>query len=112
MKTAKLYRYGDINYWTGNYAEGGADLVRAGRLERSAQTAPVIHIRPASLTAERRAEVDKSFKGYIRLNRKYGYQTRERAYSGDKPIVMREYIRPKKTLFRRIHDFFIEETAE
>lgn len=29
MNTAKLFRYGDINYWTANYAEGGADLMKA-----------------------------------------------------------------------------------
>ena len=108
MRSALLYKYGDIAYWTANYADGGADLIKAAAQEREALDKPAIHIRPAKLSAERRAEVDKSFKGYIRLNRKYGYQTRERAYSGDKPIVMREYRRPRRTLLQRVRDFFVE----
>ena len=107
MRSALLYKYGDIAYWTGNYAEGGNDLIEAATLNAEAQS-PTYHIRPAELTAERRAEVDKSFKGYIRLNRKYGYQTRERAYSGDKPIIMKEYRRPRRTLLQRVRDFFVE----
>ena len=109
MNTARLYRYGEISYWTGNYAEGGADLIKAAVQEHEAQDKPTYHIRPASLTAERRAEVDESFKGYIRLNRKYGYQTRERAYSGDKPIIMKEYKRPRRTLLQRVREFFLED---
>jgi len=108
MNTARLYRYGERSYWTANYADGGADLIKAATQEREALDKPAIHIRPAKLSAERRAEVDKSFKGYIRLNRKYGYQTRECAYSGDKPIIIKEYRRPRRTLLQRVRDFFVE----
>lgn len=108
MNTAKLYRYGDIKYWTANYANGGADLMKVAMQEREAQDKPTYHIRPASLTAERRADVDRSFEGYVRLNSKYGYRSGEQAYSGDKPIVMKEYRRPRRTLLQRVRDFFVE----
>jgi hypothetical protein len=111
MRSALLYRYGDIAYWTGNYAEGGSDLVEAVALSAEAQS-PTYHIRPAELTAERRADVDKSLEGYARLNNKYGYRTQEQAYSGDKPIFMKECRQPRRTLFRKIHDFFVEEVYE
>lgn len=111
MKTAMLYRYGDINYWTGNYAEGGKDLLNAGKLERSADDTQTIHIRPAQLTAERRKEVDISFESYIRLNRKYEYQTGEQAFNGDKARVFTP-VKQKKSLLDRVIDFFYEEVEE
>ena len=107
MRSALLYRYGDIAYWTGNYAEGGNDLIKAAALSAEAQS-PTYHIRPAELTAARRADVDKSLEGYIRLNGIYRYQSGEQAFNGDKPILMREHRRPRKTLFRRVYDFFVE----
>lgn len=108
MRSALLYRYGDIAYWTGNYAEGGSDLMKAAALSAETQNKPAYHIRPAELTAERRADVDKSLEGYVRLNGRYRYQSGEQAFNGDKPILMREHRRPRKTLFRRIYDFFVE----
>jgi hypothetical protein len=112
MRTARLYRYGDRSYWTGNYAEGGEDLMKAA--VQSAETAnkPTYHIKPASLTAERRADVDRSFEGYVRLNSKYGYRSGEQAYRGDRPAVMKEFKKTKSTLFRRIRNFFVEEVEE
>lgn len=107
MRSALLYRYGDIAYWTGNYAEGGNDLIEAATLNAEAQS-PTYHIRPAELTAERRAEVDHSFEGYVRLNSKYGYRSGEQAYNGDKPIITKEYRRPRRTLLQRVRDFFVE----
>ena len=112
MQTARLYRYGERSYWTGNYAEGGADIMAAASQAQEAQDKPIIHIKPARLTAERRNEVDRSFEGYVRLNRRYGYRTQEQAYSGDKPIIMKEYRQPRRTLLRKIHDFFVEEVYE
>lgn len=112
MRTARLYRYGERSYWTGNYAEGGDDIMAAASQAQAAQDKPIVHIKPASLTAERRADVDRSFEGYVRLNRRYGYRTQEQAYSGDKPIVMKEYRQPRRTLLRKIHDFFVEEVYE
>lgn len=112
MQTARLYRYGERSYWTGNYAEGGADIMTAAAQAQEAQDKPIIHIKPARLTAERRADVDRSFEGYVKLNRRYGYRTQEQAYSGDKPIITREYRQPRRTLLRKIHDFFVEEVYE
>ena len=108
MRTARLYRYGDRSYWTGNYAEGGEDLMKAAVQSAETTDKPTYHIKPASLTAERRADVDRSFEGYVRLNSKYGYRSGEQAYSGDKPIVMKEYRRPRRTLLQRVRDFFVE----
>lgn len=112
MNTAKLFRYGDINYWTANYAEGGADLMKAAAQAHEAQDKPTYHIRPASLTAERRADVDRSLEGYTRLNSKYGYRSGEQAYNGDKPIFMKECRQPRRTLLQRVRDFFVEEVEE
>lgn len=112
MREARLYGYGDIRYWTANYAEGGADLEAAAMQDFNTQDKPIVHIKPAKLTAERRNEVDRSFEGYVRLNRRYGYRTQEQAYSGDKPIVMKEYRQSRRTLLRKIHDFFVEEVYE
>lgn len=111
MRSALLYKYGDIAYWTGNYAEGGSDLMKAAAQEREALDKPTIHIRPAKLSTERRAEVDKSLEGYVRLNRIYRYQTRERAYNGDKPVAMREH-RRKKTLMQKVKEWFVEVVEE
>lgn len=112
MREARLYGYGDIRYWTANYAEGGADLEAAAMQDFNTQDKPIVHIKPARLTAERRNEVDRSFEGYVRLNRRYGYRTQEQAYNGDKPIAMKEYRQPRRTLLRKIHDFFVEEVCE
>lgn len=112
MREARLYGYGDTRYWTANYAEGGADIMAAASQAQAAQDKPIVHIKPAKLTAERRNEVDRSFEGYVRLNRRYGYRTQEQAYSGDKPIIMKEYRQPRRTLLRKIHDFFVEEVYE
>jgi hypothetical protein len=106
MRSALLYKYGDIAYWTGNYAEGGNDLIEAATLNAEAQS-PTYHIRPAELTAERRADVDKSLEGYVRLNGRYRYQSGEQAYNGDKPVVMRKY-RRKKTLVQKVKEWFVE----
>lgn len=106
MRSALLYRYGDIAYWTGNYAEGGNDLIEAATLNAEAQS-PTYHIRPAELTAERRADVDKSLEGYVRLNGRYRYQSGEQAYNGDKPVVMRKN-RRKKTLMQKVKEWFVE----
>ena len=106
MRSALLYRYGDIAYWTGNYAEGGSDLIEAATLNAEAQS-PTYHIRPAELTAERRADVDKSLEGYVRLNGRYRYQSGEQAYNGDKPAVRRERWR-KKTLMQKVKEWFVE----
>lgn len=106
MRSALLYKYGDIAYWTGNYAEGGNDLIEAVALCAEAQS-PIYHIRPAELTAERRADVDKSLEGYVRLNDRYRYQSGEQAYNGDKPIVRRERWR-KKTLMQKVKEWFVE----
>lgn len=106
MRSALLYRYGDIAYWTGNYAEGGNDLIEAATLNAEAQSS-IYHIRPAELTAERRADVDKSLEGYVRLNGRYRYQSGEQAYNGDKPVVMRKN-RRKKTLMQKVKEWFVE----
>ena len=107
MRSALLYRYGDIAYWTGNYAEGGSDLIKAAAQEHEAQDKPTYHIRPASLSAERRADVDRSLEGYTKLNSKYGYRSGEQAYSGDKPVARRE-CRRKKTLMQKVKEWFVE----
>lgn len=109
MRTARLYRYGERSYWTGNYAEGGADIMAAAAQAQEAQDKPIVHIKPARLTAERRNEVDRSFEGYVRLNRRYGYRTLEEAYHDERPVVARAYTPPRKTLVQKIHDFFVEE---
>jgi hypothetical protein len=110
MRSALLYKYGDIAYWTGNYAEGGNDLIEAATLNAEAQS-PTYHIRPAELTAERRADVDKSLEGYVRLNGRYRYQSSEQAYNGDKPAVRREHWR-KKTLMQKVKEWFVEVVEE
>lgn len=107
MRSALLYKYGDIAYWTGNYAEGGNDLMKAAALSAEAASEPAYHIRPAELTAERRADVDKSLEGYVRLNGRYRYQSGEQAYNGDKPAVRRE-CRRKKTLMQKVKEWFVE----
>ena len=111
MRSALLYKYGDIAYWTGNYAEGGSDLMKAAVQEHEAQDKPVIHIRPAKLSAERQAEVDESFKGYVRLNRIYRYQSGEQAYSGKraKAFVPRKH---RRSILEAAIDFFTYEVAE
>lgn len=112
MQTARLYRYGERSYWTGNYAEGGADIMAAAAQAQEAQDKPIIHIKPARLTAERRNEVDRSFEGYVRLNKRYGYRTQEEAYHDERPVIAKAYTLPRKTLIQKIHDFFVEEVYE
>ena len=111
MRSALLYKYGDIAYWTGNYAEGGSDLIKAAAASAEAACEPAYHIRPAELTAERRAEVDKSFKGYIRLNRKYGYRSGEQAYNGKraKVFVPRKH---RRSILETVIGFFTCEVEE
>ena len=112
MREARLYGYGDIRYWTANYAEGGADLEAAAMQNFNTQDKPTYHIRPAELTAERRADVDRSFEGYVRLNTRHGYRTQEEAYHDERPVIARVYTPPRKTLVQKIHDFFVEEAYE
>ena len=110
MRSALLYKYGDIAYWTGNYAEGGNDLIEAATLNAEAQS-PTYHIRPAELTAERRADVDKSLEGYVRLNGRYRYQSGEQAYSGKraKAFVPRKH---RRSILEAAIDFFTHEVTE
>lgn len=111
MQTAKLYRYGERSYWTGNYAEGGADIMAAAAQAQEAQDKPIVHIKPARLTAERRNEVDRSFEGYVRLNRRYGYRTQEQAYSGKraKVFVPRKH---RMSILETVIDFFTCKVEE
>jgi len=110
MRSALLYKYGDIAYWTGNYAEGGSDLMKAAALSTEAQS-PTYHIRPAELTAERRADVDKSLEGYVRLNGRYRYQSGKQAYSGKraKVFVPRKH---RRSILKTVIGFFTYEVEE
>lgn len=111
MREARLYGYGDIRYWTANYAEGGADLEAAAMQDFNTQDKPTYHIRPAELTAERRADVDRSFDGYVRLNNRYGYRTQEQAYSGKraKVFVPRKH---RMSILETVIDFFTCKVEE
>lgn len=111
MRSALLYRYGDIAYWTGNYAEGGSDLMKAAALSAEAESKPAYHIRPAELTAERRADVDKSLEGYVRLNGRYRYQSGKQAYSGKrvKVFVPRKH---RRSILETVIGFFTYEVEK